>query len=199
MAESSLQEHGLEMLFRADSCISAATRDKLLRKKVIFYTTSVCLWQGYSHFIVSTLLLNQMLREEYISLNFLRSRKNMFFFWDLLAHACGLVAWYKKSFSHRLTFKHTLKSHGNQGALEAWLKLSVCAMLCCKRAVCLGRYLMLRITWMRQTVGGYLKTILLNTHIPSLLNRLSAKLPLKYIARIKHRFQWKLLVSHLWF
>ena len=36
MAESSLQERGVEMLFRADSCILAAARGEPPQRKVIF-------------------------------------------------------------------------------------------------------------------------------------------------------------------
>lgn len=123
--------------------------------------------------------------------------KNMLCFWDLLAHACGLVAWYKKSFSHGLTFKHTLKSHWNQRALEVRLKLSIHAMLCCERAMCLGRYLVLHKTWIRGTkfrwvFEDYFVKHAFHIHVKGII----CKTHINICSKNKtSSFQWKLLDS----
>lgn len=157
------------------------------KRKLFSDLISACVRQGYSHFmslILYTVFYCGCFIVEsnvswiffYFFLNLLGSRKNILFFWDLLAHAHGLVARYKKPFSHRLTFKHTLKSHWNQRALEVRLKLSTCAMLCCKRAMCSGRYLMLQVTWIRRTnfrlvFGDYFVKRTLPFHVECIICR----------------------------
>lgn len=51
MPESSLQEHGVETLFRPDNCTLAAARGQPLQRKLFPDIISVCLRQGYSQFI----------------------------------------------------------------------------------------------------------------------------------------------------
>lgn len=178
MAEFSLQDHGLEILFRPDSCILAAARGEPLPKKVIFwYNFSLLRTRIFTIykpdtvqcFTVGILLVSWRF---FFSILFW-SRKNILFFWDILACARGLVAWYQKPFSHRLTFKHTLKSYWNQRALEVRLKLSICVMLCWEGDMSLGRCLMLHITWTRQSNFMLAFWVYFNVHSPSMLNGLS--------------------------
>lgn len=149
------------------------------QRKLFSDIISVCSGQEYSQFI-SLILCSALLWVFYYC--FLKifffsilfwSRKNILFFWDILACARGLVAWYQKPFSHRLTFKHTLKSYWNQRALEVRLKLSICVMLCWEGAMSLGRCLMLHITWTRQSNFMLAFWVYFNVHSPSMLNGLS--------------------------